>query len=88
MNKFSIYHNNVVPALCTRRKFYEHELQNPLNKNLQGVKTLYFFAAHVSGASYVNQEVYSEYVWSPKVKLNEYFTKEYYESVIDVIFNK
>ncbi|EGR30610.1 hypothetical protein IMG5_127900 [Ichthyophthirius multifiliis] len=85
--KFTVYYNNVIPNLCVVRKFYEHELTNPLNKNLLGVKTFYYYGAHLTGPSYINNEMYSEYIWTPKMELQQHVSNEYYDKFIDILLN-
>ncbi|KAL4440899.1 hypothetical protein ABPG74_009312 [Tetrahymena malaccensis] len=83
--KFQVSHTAVIPNFAARRDFYEHELSNPMNRNLKGVKTFYFIATHVQGIPWINPEVYQEYLWTPKRHFQNYVSKEYYEQFINAM---
>ena len=70
------------PAAATIRELTEAEKKDKLNHQLKGVRTFYFQAHHWRGLptlSTAPEHDYDDFVWIPKRKMNEYFTKDYFE---------
>jgi hypothetical protein len=72
------------PIAATIREFTEAEKQEPMNKQLKGVRTFFFQAHHWRGMPALSTgdspvHDYDDFVWVPKRQLNEYFSKEYFE---------
>jgi len=81
------------PYFHTIREFTEAEKQqDKLNDGLKGVRTFWFGGHHWRGlpemlTSESNEENTTDYIdwaWVPKRQLNEYFTREYYDTFSQV----
>lgn len=77
------------PIVATIRELTEAEKQEKLNQQLKGVRTYFFQAHHWRGLPSISpgdKDValhdYDDFVWIPKRKLNEYFSKDYYNVFI------
>ena len=84
-NQWKIKYNGTMPQIHSLRDLTIAEKEDPRNDGLKGVRSYYFFAHHWRGVpemSYGNS-AYDDFAWIPKRKLNEYFTKSYYEVFID-----
>jgi hypothetical protein len=70
------------PIAATIRELTEAEKQDKMNHQLKGVRTFYFQAHHWRGLpslSKLSEHDYDDFAWVPKRKMNEYFTKDYFE---------
>lgn len=84
--KWKIAHYTEVPYLYQERKFFEKEMLDKRNKKLKGAKTFFFGATHSEGIIEVKNEEWSDYVWVPKLQMNKYLTRDYYNTVIHSLF--
>jgi hypothetical protein len=57
---------------------------------LKGVRTYYFKAHHWRGLPEMNLEdsKYDDWNWVPKIKFNEYMSKDYFEVFHTACFNR
>jgi len=79
---WKIYYYPVEPFALKAREFTEEEKKDPRNKKLQGVKIFYFGASHQEGIVEINEKLYSDFVWTTKLEMNQYLTRENYKTFI------
>ena len=95
-NKWRIKFQGQGPLIHTIREFTEVEKLDKMNKDLKGVRSFFFAAYHWRGLPEMiiqednpeNTTEYNDWAWIPKRRLNEYFTKEYYDVFIDVCLTR
>lgn len=72
-----------LPQVHTLRDFTVAEKELDMNRHLKGVRTYFFHANHRRGLGELvvdpEKTDYDDYAWIPKRKMNEWFTKDYYE---------
>jgi hypothetical protein len=87
-DRFKAFFPTNFPSFQLTRDFNEYEKEDPKNKNLKGVRTYYFHAFHFRGEPYINKNKrhpYNDLAIVPKNELNKFFTKNYYEGVINCL---
>jgi len=74
-----------LPQVHTIRDFTIAEKEDERNKAFRGVRTYFFHANHWRGLPEIAQAAtdYDDFAWVPKRKLNEFFTREYYDIFAD-----
>lgn len=89
--RFKLYYPNKFAIASVTRNFYEHELQDPKNKLLKGVRTYYFQGFHFRGIPSLamsEKNEYDDFIFTPKNIINKHINKDYYDSIIDSLFDK
>lgn len=89
--RFKLFYGPHVPIMSITRDFYEHELEDPKNRNFKGVRTFYYPGFHFRGnpcviPSTVNS--YVDYIFTPKMEVNRHVDKNYYNSIINCLQEK
>lgn len=86
-NKWRIKFSSNMPQMHTLRDLTLAEKEDKNNSLFTGVRTYFFHANHWRGLPSLvgDSEVlpYDDYAWVPKRKMNEFFTRDYYDCVID-----
>lgn len=68
------------------KKYLIEKVQEPLIVKVNGKKIFYFRSIHVEGNFKLqNNDVYDDWAWVPKVKLNKYVEKERYQRFVSVM---
>lgn len=83
--KFKVFYPGHNPVFHLTRDFHEYEREDPKNKGLQGVKTFFYEAYHFrSGCNLFKnaRHPYVEYALCPKYKINQKFSKNYWNEVV------
>ena len=72
-----------MPQAHTIREFTEAEKEDGRNRHLNGVRSYFFHANHNRGMTDIlppsELMPYDDYAWVPKRKMNEFFTRDYYD---------
>ena len=82
-NNWKIVYYPLEPFVFKTREFSNEEKQDPRNKKMKGVKTFYFAASHSDGKVEINPRLYPDYVWSSRLELNQYLTRESYKTFVN-----
>jgi len=82
-NDWKIKFSGNLPQIHTLRDFTIAEREDSRNSHLKGVRSYFFHANHWRGLPNLavdnNKTPYDDFAWVPKRKMNEWFTREYYE---------
>jgi len=78
-----------LPMVHTLRDFTVAENEDLGNEGMKGVRTYFFGAHHYRGLpnfDFANPDmVHYDFAWVPKRQLNEYFSREYYDTFVPAL---
>jgi hypothetical protein len=89
--RFKVFYPNNYPIASVTRNFNEHELKDPKNKLLKGVRTFYFPAFHYRGGPCITLSAkndYDDFVFAPKMEINKHINRDYFGSIINALHEK